>query len=104
MTEDYLSRETLTQKDREELDRAISAAVKTEDDIAMIRARSAYLTHVERKGLDEILHPKPHYAKMTVEALKKIADERNIDITDAKNKAEVVAAIEKADADTETVA
>ena len=104
MTEEHLSRETLTQKDSEELDRAISAPVKTEDDIAMIRARSAYLTHVERKDLDGILNPKPHYAKMTVEALKKIADERKIDITDAKNKAEVVAAIEKADADTETVA
>lgn len=54
MSENYLSRETLTKNDRTELEQAIAAPTKTDVQEAIIRARSAYLTQAERNDLRNV--------------------------------------------------
>lgn len=97
MEQQYLSRETLTQQDREELEKAIAAPVKTDTQEAIIRARSAYLTHAERSDLDAILNQKVPYMSMTKNDLLALAAERKIEISSANTKAEIVAALEAAE-------
>lgn len=100
-----LSRETLTPKDKELLEKTLVKipSEMTEGDKGVIRARRGYLSAIELSTFEEVLNGEEEKEEEktlmdhTVGELKQMCEEKGIEIPTGANKADIVHLLEKSD-------
>jgi hypothetical protein len=82
--------------DNEALARRIKVGEVISGELAAVALAEGWASE---EGREDVIAPKPaEYGSMTRGALDALAAERGVDITASKNKADVIAALEAADA------